>query len=208
MNPLDSILTVVATPVKAQAPKPGRKFQSRFFYLDETTRYEKLKKAVKPKKPELENKELVALENSMGKTLTPSVKANITVVRDFFLEEIAPLTLALGAGSQQAQSLIKNFTGSPVEQSTFTKFDRMCHTAVCLRMADFLVTYMKLPAEAKPLLVEALKPALPKAQIPIPERNGSAPAPVRSQHKETRALTQALTHALANAASITHPTGG
>ena len=188
---LDFMLTRVATPVaKPEVERSGRK--SRFFFRRVEDEVASLKQATKPKEVELDNAESIAYALGLKKLLLPVVKTNIETVRDFFINEIAPLSLALGAGALQASEAIKEVTGSGVEPSTFDKFDRMCHQAVILRMASFLEGYLGLkPGEGKELLPVALrvKQDAPVEQV-VPD---SEPA---GNRKENRDLRRLLTRAL------------
>jgi hypothetical protein len=104
-------------------------------------------------------------------TMPKALSGNIDEVREFFLKEIAPLTLASSAGTSQAKDVIQRLLGTPVDDTVIAKFDRMTHAAVNIAMARFIAKFFKLPPASRELLLAELKPKqqLPTI-IPIPTK--------------------------------------
>jgi hypothetical protein len=146
---LDSILTRVASPVTLELPEispiKGRKFKSRFFFVVPEEELQALRVANAPKTDTPDNAEVVEVAEKLMASLPVDIRTNAEKVRKFFLEEIAPLTLAIAVGESQVKDVLKQVTnGGTVDTSTFAKFDKMAHEAVMLRMAAFLENYLKL----------------------------------------------------------------
>jgi hypothetical protein len=193
---LDELLTVVARPVAAvrgSEPEvtPKSKRRSRFFFKLPEDEMRELKALNAPKTVELDNAEFIAYAEALAVSLPPNVKLNLEKVRDFFIQEIAPLTLALSAGAEQAKAAIKVVTGSEVEPSTFQKFEKMAHLAVQLRMASFLEDYLALGAgSAVKLLPEPAH--APKPLAPPTGEDDSPTSGLRKDAKELRRTMQRI----------------
>jgi hypothetical protein len=177
---LDSILTRVASPVTLELPEispiKGRKFKSRFFFVVPEEELQALRVANAPKTDTPDNAEVVAVTEKLMASLPVEIQTNAEKVRKFFLEEIAPLTLAIAVGESQVKDVLKQVTnGGTVDTSTFAKFDKMAHEAVMLRMAAFLENYLKLGDGASArLLVPASS-----------SNNKQSAAPPNSKEEET-----------------------
>ena len=194
---IDDMLSRVATPiapVKAVAPTLKKRHRSRFFFSMFEDEIASLKREAVPVKPEPENKEAIQYAEALGKTLPPVLKENIVTVRDFFIKEIAPLTLALGAGASQASEAIKAVTGSEVELSTLVKFEKMAHHAVVIKMSHFIERFLKLPANSTGELISAANPSQPK-RFPDPYVP-QEPESESGNRRETRALKRKLQQVL------------
>jgi hypothetical protein len=123
-----------------------------------------------------DNAEVGAVTEKLMASLPVEIQTNAEKVRKFFLEEIAPLTLAIAVGESQVKDVLKQVTnGGTVDTSTFAKFDKMAHEAVMLRMAAFLENYLKLGDGASArLLVPASS-----------SNNKQSAAPPNSKEEET-----------------------
>ena len=178
---IDAMLSRIATPLPQKTivkvpkrtpgppPNPVGRFTSRFFVKDVSDIVADMKAANKPRRLEPDNKELSEFETRAKKTLPKLTQPNIKRVRQFFIEELAPLTMAVGAAVFQAKAVLKATTGEDPDPSAFANFERMAKSAVNLRMAQFLQDYLSLPAEAVSLLLESNSPARPPVRPTAPD---------------------------------------
>ena len=193
---LDEILTRVASPVNQNlppeiSPVKGRRFKSRFFFVVPEEELQALRAANAPKAEAPENAELVALAESMGTSLPIEIRANAERVRKFFLEELAPLTLAISVGETQVRDILKQATnGGQVDTSTFAKFDKMAREAVSLRMAVFLESYLGLEKGEALKLLPAATPQVPAPVPPATPKEEEAPSGFRRLEKTLRRLAE------------------
>lgn len=158
-----------ATEPTVKVKKRERKHRSRFFFRLTKSIADEVKDKQKQSKP----KTRVHIDHEVEKRLSdyrqdmPSeLEKNIAKVREFFLREIAPITLAAGAGSGQALEVVKRLVGTDIDGTQFDKFERMAAKAVDIKMARFICKQFGLgKAEAEDIL-EAMKPRLPSI-VPI-----------------------------------------
>lgn len=71
-------------------------------------------------------------------------QGNIEQVREFFLNEIAPKTLAVSGGTTQATEVLKRMLETDIDASTAQRFLNMINRASTLKMAQFVATYFGL----------------------------------------------------------------
>lgn len=80
--------------------------------------------------------------------VSPKVfQANIEQVREFFLTEVAPKTLAVSGGTTQATEVLKRMLETDIDASTAQRFNNMVNRAATLKMAQFVATYFGLPLD-------------------------------------------------------------
>ena len=201
---LDDGLAVVTVPtLPSVVPKPKRKSrlpESRFIFEVEEDFVAEMRAANAPKVVVADNQEVLARVAKLEKVLPPELKGNIALVRNFFLQEVAPLTLALGTGVDHAQEVIKKVAGVDLEPSTFVKFEKMAHAAVHIRMAAFLENYLKLPKGAAEDLLTSIAPR-PKEAPP-------APAPVTPSEPQRSRESKTLHRVLQRLADAQQRDGG
>lgn len=119
------------------------------------------------------------------KELPPRLQRNIVNVREFFLKEIGPLTLAGSAGTTQAREVIQRTLNAPVNEQPFAQFERMLGAANTLKMARFITKYAGLnPGDAASLLSSIS----PKREVvfaqPLPDERRAPPAKEKVQPVE------------------------
>lgn len=93
--------------------------------------------------------------------------ANIDEVREFFLREIAPISLAADAGARQAQEVVKRMLGSDIDGTQFEKFERMAAKAVEIKMARFISRQFGMTKREALQILEELKPRQQPTIVPI-----------------------------------------
>ena len=128
----------------------NRTRNSRFWFRIETT-----KEMVEVKKEVMVKKALTNIDQEVEsrlvgyrKELSPELKTNIEKVREFFLTEVAPLTLASSAGSIQSQQVVQRLLDSDVDSQIFARFDNMVNRAATLKMANFVASYFGLDSSS------------------------------------------------------------
>lgn len=135
-----------------------RSSRSRFFFLPSTSHADdaqRHKSNFKKKKVEHVDAAIQARVKIYKKKLPPELEANITKVREFFLKQIGPKTLASSAGSTQAKAVVQELLGTEVDSGTFNKFERMISIGVNISMARFITKYLDLPKDtAEQILAE------------------------------------------------------
>ncbi len=146
-----------------------RKYKSRFFFtlsksfadLAESNR-----QVFKPKELTHIDHEVEKRLKDYKKKMPSELASNIDRVREFFLNEIAPITLAANAGASQAREVVKRLVNSDVDGTQFEKFERLTAKAVDIKMARFIAREFSMTkAEATEMLNE-LKPRSPQI-LPI-----------------------------------------
>lgn len=151
---LASALTTYAyaDPDKKKPSKTDKKFggrTSRFWFKMETIEQEtqKLKDQFKPKVLEHIDHEVQTRLDQFKLEFPQELSVNITQVREFFLKEIAPLTLAASGGLTQSRDVVQQMIGSKVDSGMLTKFEQLVNRAAVLRLGLFVLKYFDLPEE-------------------------------------------------------------
>jgi hypothetical protein len=184
-----SEMAYATTPRKDVVIKKEKRFKSRFFFVlsdsiaDEV---EKSKKKVVKKELDHIDDEVETRLKELRRKMPKELEANIKAVREFFLTEIGPRTLAGGAGSVQAKEVVQRLLGTPVDGTQFAKFERMSHEAVNIRMAKFIARYYKLPQRDCQKLLESIMPR--PVMFPIPNAQDHHERP-RHTKKDKKADT-------------------
>lgn len=154
-----------ATPSKNKVvAKKERRFKSRFFFvLSDSIANEvgEAKRRLQPKKLDYIDDEIEARLKALKKVMPKELEAKIEAVREFFLTEIGPRSLAGGAGSVQAKAIVERMLNSPIDGTQFAKFERMSHEAVNMKMAKFIAKFYDLPQSATTKLLESVMPRQP-----------------------------------------------
>jgi hypothetical protein len=174
-------------PVKPVKPaRPSRK--SRFFFRLSQSFVDE----VQARKAKFVPKQMVHVDAEVTKRLKeykreipPELAGNIDGVREFFLREIAPFTLATGAGASQAREVVKRLVGSDVDGTQFEKFERMMALAVDIKMARYVARMLGLTkAEASEILA-SMKPRTPQiVPIGLPQNENRRPEKSRPEGRK------------------------
>lgn len=174
------------------------KYRSRFFFELSGSFVEEVKrrkKAVVKSGQDHVDAEITKRLALYKKTMPIHMAANIEAVREFFLTEIAPITIAIGAGSDQARDVVQRLLGSQVDGTQFAKFERMNAEAVNIRMAKFVAKQFKLPVGDVQRLLASISPAQhqqPFMPLPVPHQQptqegaGVKPSPYESRHAKAK----------------------
>ena len=160
-----------------------------------------------PPKIEYADQALTSQIKAVKVSLPKDMSGNIAAVRDFFVQELAPLTLALDPGATQAREILKSVVGTEMSPEPFYRFENMASKAVLIRMAHFLEDYLGLPEGTEDALLHQPRAAPPpphQADNPEQERE-----PPRTLRKLTTTLQRLLdkSNGEANGRPIT-PTEG
>lgn len=100
------------------------------------------------------------------KEVPAELASNIDEVREFFLREIAPISLAANAGANQAMEVVKRMLGSDIDGTQFEKFERMAALAVDIKMARFIARQFGMTKVEANEILEKMKPRQPTL-IPV-----------------------------------------
>jgi hypothetical protein len=182
-----------STKVTPPKSKEARSERSRFFFTPSESLDEEIKRRKKQfKKPIISHVDTpIQKRVKKYKKQVPKVlKANITVVREFFLKEIAPRTLAMDAGSTQARAVVQEMLKTEVDVTMFNRFERMVNSAANISMATFIAAYFGLPKQAANQLLAELnfKPQF-MSMPPIPQLQ-PMPAPRNRRHSTTPMMSK------------------
>jgi hypothetical protein len=177
---LSSLLNIAYVTPKAQEPeKPAdlKERRSRFFYRPTesfSTDLDNRKRAQHP--PPLSSltildKEVEARKVTYASELPDSLQSNIESVREFFLNEIGPLTLAAQAGTAQAREVVQRTLNTEIDGLAFAQFERMVGKGATLKMARFIAGYLGLPRNAVESILNSIQPTPPKEAMffPLPD---------------------------------------
>lgn len=126
---------------------PSRKRTSRFWFKLETTDQfvVKRKKSLAPKAVEHIDAEITDRLKTYEKELSPVLKDKINQVREFFLTEIAPLTLATSGGAIQSRAVAERMLDTEVDSAIFARFENMANRAATIKLGLFVLDYFGLP---------------------------------------------------------------
>lgn len=142
-----SNLAYAAAPIKTAKHQPNR--TSRFWFKVESVAevVAQAKKDLAPKEIEHVDVEITKRIATYKTQLAPALKTNIEVVREFFLRELTPLTVASEGGITQAKEVVQRILDTEVDSALIDRFRGMASRAAVLRLAIFMVEYFKLPKE-------------------------------------------------------------
>src|SRR6185503_15040208 len=143
--------------------------KSRFFFTlsaSFTDEVRARKKVFAPKQLNHVDSEVTKRLKAYRADIPVELAANIDGVREFFLQEIAPYTLATGAGATQAREVVKSLLGSDIDGTQFEKFERMMAHAVDIKMARYVSRMLSLTKSEAREILDAMKPRTPQI-VPI-----------------------------------------
>lgn len=171
-------------PAKPEGPERPKR-RSRFFFRLSSSFTDEVaarKKAFVPKRLDHVDSEVDKRLKAYKRDIPPELALNIDGVREFFLTQIAPFTLATGAGSTQAREVVKRLVGSDIDGTQFEKFERMTALAVDIKMARYIAKSLGLKkAEANSILA-SIQPRQPQiVPIGIPQNENRRPEGQRPQ---------------------------
>jgi hypothetical protein len=135
-------------PEKNQVSRFGTRI-SRFWFRMESAKEEteRRKKDFKPKELEHFDAEIEArLKNFVGE-FPPELRKNLTTIREFFLKEVAPYTVAASAGTGQAKAVVERMLKTEVDSSLLGRFENMVNRAATIKLGIFVLNYFNLPIE-------------------------------------------------------------
>lgn len=147
--------------VRAVEPTITKKHRSRFFFIPTNSivdEIEAAKPVSEPKVLEAVNAEVEARVVTYTGELPKQLQPRIEAVREYFVNEILPKVLAVGAGTAQALDVVQRTLGTEVNPQQFAQFERMVERARLIKMASFVTEYMDLPATYAPDLVDSVTP--------------------------------------------------
>jgi hypothetical protein len=151
-----------------EAPKKKKKTtksrRSRFFYRPTQSFDESLnatKKVVAPHALSLITEEVEIRKSAYSDELPVALQSNIERVREFFLNDLGPLTLAVQAGTSQAREVVQRTLNAEVDNTQFAQFERMVATGSQLLMARYIAKYLGLPRSAVDSLINSITPKQP-----------------------------------------------
>ena len=133
----------VASPVKSDS-----KYKSRFFFhVDDKDELSVIEDSVhaKPKEEPI-NIEILKRSDAYSKELPASLKSAITQIREFFLKEIAPKSIALQGGLAQAKAVIEQQVGE-VDASEMAWAEKFAVHSAKLRVLRFIKELFELTNE-------------------------------------------------------------
>lgn len=119
--------------------------QSRFWFKLDSPREEVTKEVMKPKTLEHIDSDIVERLEEYKKNSPDLFKAKLEQVREFFLNDVAPLTIASSGGAIQAAEVLGRMLDTEIDASTAARFQQMVNRATTLKMAQFVATYFSLP---------------------------------------------------------------
>ena len=134
-----------ADPKLSAKPQPGRK--SKFWFQVEDNTLTVTKEAMRPRKLDHIDSQVDKRLKSYKKSSPKEFQNCIVAVREFFLNEIAPKTIAATGGTTQATEVIRRLLDTDVDPSTVDRFYTMLNRATTLKLAEFVVSYFGLPKE-------------------------------------------------------------
>lgn len=148
---------------QAKSIKSESKYTSRFFFhVDDKDELSIIEESVtaKPKEEPI-NVEILKRSDTYAKELPSSLKESIVKIREFFLKEIAPKSLALQGGLAQAKAVIEQQIGE-VDASEMVWAEKFAAHSSKLRVLRFIKTLFQLTdAEAEKVYELACLPKQP-----------------------------------------------
>lgn len=168
--------------------------RSRFFFrLSDSIAADvkKRRNRLKPKKRVHVDDEISARLATYTAEAPAALVDNIDKVREFFLKQIGPRTLAGGAGVSQARDIVQRMLGTEIDGTQFVKFERMSHTAVSILMAKFIAKYYGLPVSVIDRLLTSIEPR----PLVTPQQAPAAVEPYKSRHGKAKEAIRLAKHA-------------
>lgn len=149
---LEALTNLAYSVKREEKPKPipriGTRTSKFWFTLESTEDYvAKSKAKLAPKAIEHIDAAVEARLKLYKNEVRPALKENIEFVREFFLTELAPLTIASEGGIVQAKDVVQRLLDTEVDAALIDKFRNMTNRAAVMRLALFVLDYFKLPKE-------------------------------------------------------------
>jgi hypothetical protein len=147
----DQLISSLSAPAKAliKPPAPADRVnrKSRFWFKVETTEQFLAQRKAKLVKAPIEHidSEVQKRVSSYTRELAPSLQEKIETIREFFLKEIAPLTLASSGGTTQAREVAQRTLGIEIDSAMFSRFEKMVNMAATLKLSKFVAELFGLP---------------------------------------------------------------
>lgn len=147
----DQLISTLSSPAKAltkpATPAVNKNRKSRFWFKVETAEQFLAQRKVKLTKAPIEHidNEVQRRVKSYTKELAPSLQEKIELIREFFLTEIAPLTLAASGGTTQAREVAQRTLGIEIDSAMFSRFETMVNKAATLKLSKFVTELFCLP---------------------------------------------------------------
>lgn len=150
-------LAMVARPGPAlQHDRPAGRRSRFWFRLGGPTAEEQRQASFEKPLPIPVDQEIVIRAAKYQKTLPRQLEGQIKVVREFFLQEIAPLLVAGSTGALQAKEVMGKALGADVDDTSEFFFNQMMTKAVNLKLCKFVSTMFSLDAEETQYLLNQL----------------------------------------------------
>jgi hypothetical protein len=191
MDNQDQLLASLMDIARSTAPKivlKKKRFKSRFFFRITRSVHDDVevrKKQLAPKTLTHVDSEVEQHLKDYRKYIPKELEANISQVREFFLREIAPITLAADAGAVQAKEVVKRLVKSDVDGTQFEKFERMMAHAVDIKMARFVARQLGMTAKEATEILLRMQPRTPLI-APIPMGPPNERPQERQQPKQSK----------------------
>jgi BMFP domain-containing protein YqiC len=146
--PLDvsTAFSKIAVSIPTEKVIERKRFKSRFFFQIDTT-IEERKEQFKPKKLEHVDADIIERADRYKKEVSATLQSKIDQISDFFLSEIAPLSIASSGGSRKAYKVVERYLDDKVDTTLQSTFDTMIVRAARLKMAMFVAELFKLPKD-------------------------------------------------------------
>lgn len=176
----DAMLASLTNIAYSEKSLPSNKLNStrnsRFWFKLESTQsiVDQRKVKLAPKEIEYIDAEVEGRLKTYRPQIGPLLQDNISIVREFFLTEIAPLTMASEGGTLQSKEVVQRLLDTEVDATLFSKFHTMVNKAANLKMAIFVASYFDLPESALSNLLgteESENKKLVNALSSLPSKN-------------------------------------
>ncbi|QDH83447.1 hypothetical protein [Achromobacter phage Motura] len=170
------------------------RFKSAFFFRlgDKHDAERKRRAELKPAVIQVANEAVVVRSESYKDELGPRVDNEASSVREFLLTEFAIKSTAADTGMLQAVEVLKNVSGSEVEESIQRRFEQLRHKAMTIRLARYLADHFGLEESDVDLLLDAVTPPKP-ANIIFPSLSEVTPdSPVGAANEKSRSATKSV----------------
>ena len=164
MNTDNDDLHLALSEAATSTPNPTQqtKRKSKFFFTSAKSIFnqemETRADQFKPKVLEHIDELVVNRSNEYLKELPKSLEDNISNIREFFLKELSPLTLALNAGANQASAVVNMAVGVNIEPSVIAMFERMYAKGINIKMSNYIAEYLSLPKSDALILLQSIAP--------------------------------------------------
>ncbi len=146
---------------------PGDR-RSRFFFaptMSFTEDVEIRKKVSLPREVEIVDEQIEARKKTYEKQLPTKLNKNLEQVREFWLNQVAPLALAAQSGSEQARDVINRTLNVEIDSTSFMQFQLMLNQGTKVKLADYVTKYLGLKASDRDLILDVVKVHRPQKEV-------------------------------------------